>query len=243
MKDRPPLSKVQLALLRSIDAASRMIGTPGIVPADLPERIAWHYFRQDRAFGAIGELRRSENLVPLVHDRFRVVVAPPSWRDGLLPGPVAEPLEHDALAAIVAEMKYPTNGSMGTCTATLARRKGSVRKSAHWDGRFVLLANHRLAEEWYGGALPEVLSGGIVTSGHLDEAFARELIVELSLDQLIRSVRIRGERNLFRRHVTPLGIESIALRRASPTLTHDRIATIANPLGFHPLSRSDQPGR
>lgn len=243
MKDRPPLSKVQLALLRSIDAASRMIGTPGIVPVDLPERIAWHYFRQDRAFGAIYELRRSGNLIPLVRDQFRVVVAPPSWEDGLLPGPVAEPLEHDALAAIVAEKGYPTNGEMGGCTATLTRRKGSVRKSAHWDGRFVLLANHLVGEEWYGGPLPEMLSGCVMASSHLDDAFVRELRTELSLAHLIRSVRVPGKRNQFHWGATPFAIESVKTRRANPTLTRERIATIAHPLGFHPLPRGDQLGR
>lgn len=240
MKNRPPLSKVQLALLRSIDAASRMIGTPGIVPTCLVARISRHFFRADRAEGALKELCRSENICLLLRDRYRVTVAPPSWQDILLPGCEPEPLENDGLAAMIAELGIPT--ALLPSGHSIPQKR-SVRKSTHWRDRFVLLANHFLAETWYGKLLPEPFFDGIMATRGFDQTFVREFRAELSLDLLIRAMRIGGERNRFDWGVTPFGIESIRSNDATPTLTPDAIAMIALPLGYHPLPRGDQLGR
>ncbi|MEI6511032.1 MAG: hypothetical protein WCO25_03235 [Candidatus Uhrbacteria bacterium] len=242
MKDRSPLSKVQLALLRSIDAASRMIGTPGIVPTNLAGRIACHYFRPDRVEGALNELRRSENLVLLLRDRYRVIVSPTSWQDCFLPGCAAEPLEEDRLVAMIIETGYAVVASAETTAAVRDRRVVAIRRTVHWMQRHVHLANHLLAERWYGNTLPAELSFGILSANQSDPSPFHELRTELSLEHQLKSIRVKGGHNVFHWRVTPLGVNSIEQHRAAPSLTPDVIATIATPLGYCPLPRSNQPG-
>lgn len=240
MKNRPPLSKAQLALLRSIDAASRMIGTPGIATTNLAGRIARHYFRPDRAEGALRELRRSENLILLVRDRYRVVIAPPSAQDCLLPGYEPEPLSQESLAAMIRESGAAVTVEFPSIPRPVPVPNIPSMDTPQWTRRLRLLANHRVAEIWYGDALPPEFSSAVVTVNQPDPRFFLALRYKLASERLMETFRMAGRYNVRTWRVSSLGVDSYVRNAVTASLSAEEAATIAASLGLAPLS--NQPG-
>ena len=242
--DRIKLTKVQMALLRAADEASVMTGTRGIVSEPLLRRITGHFFRPALVYPALRELIRARYLVLLPEDLYRVVLRPHDWRDCFLPGYEPEALSLGGLTVMIREtganiVEEPT--PMPSAPPVPAPRDPS-KNTPQWTRRFRLLANHRLAETWYGDALPPELSSAVVCANQNDARFFIALRYKLASERLMETLRrdVRSKTRNWR--VSPLGIESYEHYGIDASLSPLEVETIGASLGLVPLPRGNQPG-
>ncbi len=242
--DRIKLTKIQMALLRAADEASAMTGTRGVVSDPVLRRIAGHFFRPTLVSPALRELVRARYLVPLPEERHRVVLEPHDWRDCFLPGYEPEALSLGSLAVMIREtganvVEAPTLTPPAPPAPT---PREPSRDTPQWTRRFRLLANHRLAETWYGDALPPDLSSAIVCVNQSDERFFLALRYKLASERLMETIRpdVRSKARNWR--VSPLGIESYERHGVAASLSPLEVETIGASLGLVPLPRSNQAG-
>jgi hypothetical protein len=258
------LSKVQMALLCATMDASVAMATPGLVPTGLFDRIARHFFRQDRVFGAVRELVRSRHLATdRAGQNFRVAVLNRA-RFGTLPGCEPEPLCDAELLAMIREagiairpvsesvvladdgdVASDVNLVQPSCECVPSEPKRTVRIPAteRFRRRFRLLANHRLAERWYGGELPSELSRAAIIIDRFDIGAAMALRSKLVREGLMESAVEPSNRQLSLWHVTPLGTVHCEQSNVAASITPEEFAEYAVQRGFVPLERSDQSGR
>lgn len=250
------ISKVQAALLWAAKDASLLTSSPGVVSDGLFGRIARHFFRPERVFGAVRELVRDGHLVVLRDANYRVVI-PTYARTAILPGCEAEPLADGELARMVRAAGYvpatpeveaiplpaetpEPEPALATRRARPMARNVTTERLAH---RFRMLANHHLAEQWYGSPLPTELSRDIVLAARNDRSASLVMRSALVQHKLMESIPESKARQIFHWRVTESGIEFYRDSGISATLTLEGIAQISSAIGLNPLERSDQPGR
>ena len=245
--ERPRLTQIQAAVLRAAHTASGRIGTVETVPERLFEAIVRHFFREQRVLGAIKQLRRANYLSRAPNGTLNLHVPSYAW-SATLPGDDPEPLSDTELAAIivrtgyvattVSEQRTPLAEAAVDAPRTtgLKKMKGSVR-------RFALLANHHLAEAWYGSSLPSPLSRAVVVADHTCEDALLALRSKLTVERLMESFPSPTGRHECQWNVTPFGVAYYERVDVEPTLSLDRIESYATALGYAPVLLGDRPGR
>jgi len=244
--ERPRLTQIQAAVLRAAHTASGRIGTVETVPERLFEAIVRHFFREQRVLGAIEQLRRANYLSRAPNGTLKLHVPPYAW-GATLPGDDPEPLSDTELAAIIVrtgfvattvhDHKAPLAAAVDAPRTTGPKKmKGSVR-------RFALLANHHLAEAWYGSSLPSPLSRAVVVADQTCEDALLALRSKLAVERLMESFPSPTGRHECQWNVTPFGVAYYERVDTEPTLSLDRIESIATALGFAPILLGDRPGR
>lgn len=232
MESQPYLTKIQAALLDTAHRASTMIGTKGRIPCALLEQIAGHYFRRpDRVLRALLELERVGYLVPIREDRFRIFSLPTATNRVNLPGEKPDPLREEDLLAMLVHCNLTI---VQTPIDSIQVVPVQPRKTDSASRGTVLLANHRLAEEWYFDALPSPFSRAIISIEDVEIQWSIQLRSKLAQQGRIRGLPTPGNRQSLRWQVTPTGLAYLEETRKGPSVTLDVIRRIARELGLRP---------
>lgn len=238
--ERTRPTKMQAAALRAAQAASERTGTPGSVGERLFEGIVRHFFRDARARGAIEQLRRMGYVSRGEKGRLDLHVPGCVW-NGVLAGDDPEPLSDAQLHAIVASFGYVPREIAAEREAEPAIEippEPRRRKQKNAIRRFGLLADHHLAESWYGAPLPSPFSRAVIVADKACEEALLALRSVLARDGKMESFPEPTGRHEYQWHVTPLGIAYYERAGTEPSLSVDRVHAIGTRLGYEPLSRS-----
>lgn len=247
--ERTRPTKMQAAVLRAAQEASKLTKSTGTVEDRLLSEIVRHFFREPRVQGAIEQLRRMGYVSRGADGRFDLRVPGCAW-NGILAGDDPEPLSDAQLCAIVARLGYapqevvakPIPESIVEPIVELPKEPRR-RKTKNAARRFVLLADHRLGESWYGDALPSPLSRAIIIANKACEEALLALRSKLTNEGMMEAFPEPTGRHVHRWRVTQTGIAYYERTGTEPSLTLDRVHAIATRLGFEPTSRSGLLGR
>jgi len=249
LDERSRPTKIQAAVLRAAQAASERTGTPGKIEGRMFDGIVRHFFREPRVLGAVEQLRRMGYVSRGTDGWVDLRIPRRAWSDSLS-GDDPEPLSDAQLTAIIvrfasAPVEFRPDPAPVTIAETIAELPSGPkrRKPKNAVRRFVLLADHRLAETWYGAALPSPLSRAIVVADKACEKALLALRSKLALDRMMGSFPEPTGRHEYQWHVTPLGIAYIERSDTPPSLSVDRVHAIGSRLGYEPVSRSGPLGR
>lgn len=246
--ERTRPTKMQAAVLRAAQAASERTGTPGCVEERLFEWIVRHFFRESRVLQAVEQLRRMGYVSHGPRGRLDLRVPDCAWGDGLAgddPNPLSDVQLHEIIAGrgyAIAVVATENTGPRPVPAAAKAPER-KERKPRSVSRRFVLLADHLLAESWYRGPLPSPLSKAIIVVDKSCEAALLALRSVLAHEGMMESFPDPTGRHERRWHVTPKGVAYCERSGTGPSLSVDRIHAIATRLGYEPIPRGGHLGR